>query len=179
MVDLSNGDAGRPAMAGPGRSRGAVLGLGLIAAVVVLALDQLSKAWIVSHLPAAGDGFRVTGFFNIVRVPNTGVSFGLFNNGATINSLAFSLLAAAIIGALLVWLWRARSLFLGVAVGLVVGGAIGNVVDRLRLGAVVDFLDFHLGSQSWPAFNIADSAICVGVALMLIDGLLAGRGASN
>ena len=108
-----------------------------------------------------------------------GVSFGLFNNGATVNSLAFSLLAAVIIGALLAWLWRARSFVLGVAVGLVVGGAIGNVVDRLRLGAVVDFLYFHLGAVDWPAFNVADSAICVGVALMLIDGLLAGRGASN
>jgi len=76
---------------------------------------------------------------------------------------------------LIYWLSRVESSLLAVAIGLVIGGAIGNVIDRLRFGAVVDFLDFHVGSWHWPAFNIADSAICVGVAVMLLDGLLLRR----
>jgi signal peptidase II len=79
--------------------------------------------------------------------------------------------------ALAVWLFRVRSALLAIAIGLVIGGAIGNVVDRLRLGAVVDFLYFHAGAWYWPAFNLADSAICLGVAAMLLDGLLLRRAA--
>src|SRR5271155_211354 len=86
-------------------------------------------------------------------------------------------LAAAIVAVLINWLSRAASPFLAVAIGLIIGGAVGNVIDRLRLGAVVDFLDFHLGGAHWPAFNLADSAICIGVAAMLLDGLLPRRGA--
>jgi signal peptidase II len=76
---------------------------------------------------------------------------------------------------LIYWLSRVSSPFLAVAIGLIIGGAMGNVIDRLRLGAVVDFLDFHLGAAHWPAFNLADSAICIGVAAMLLDGLLLRR----
>jgi len=112
-------------------------------------------------------------------VRNRGVSFGLFNNDAAINGVLFSLLAAVIVAALLVWLWRAQGMLLPAAIGLVVGGAVGNVVDRLRLGSVVDFLDFHLGAWHWPAFNLADAAICIGVGLMIIDGLIGRREAGN
>jgi len=76
---------------------------------------------------------------------------------------------------LIYWLSRVGSPLLATAIGLIIGGAIGNVVDRVRLGAVVDFLDFHVGRWHWPAFNVADSAICVGVAVMLLDGLLLRR----
>jgi signal peptidase II len=150
--------------------------LALAAAVVIVILDQISKIWILELF--AGPGARslpVAGFFNLVLVWNHGMSFGLFNDGATANALVFSLLAAAIVGGLLVWLWRAPSALIGGAIGLVIGGAVGNVIDRLRLGAVVDFLDVHAGLWHWPAFNVADSAICVGVGLMLIDGLLGRR----
>jgi signal peptidase II len=99
----------------------------------------------------------------------------LFNGGAGLNALVFSLAAAAIVAVLLYWLSRVVSPFLAVAIGLIIGGAIGNVIDRLRLGAVVDFLDFHVGYLHWPAFNLADSAICIGVAAMLLDGLLLRR----
>jgi signal peptidase II len=92
--------------------------------------------------------------------------------------LVFSVVAGAIVAGLLWWLARTESPLLAVAIGLIVGGAIGNVADRVRLGAVVDFLDFHLGSWHWPAFNLADSAICLGVAAMLLDGLLLQRQAS-
>jgi signal peptidase II len=125
-----------------------------------------------------GRFIEVTDFFDIVLVWNRGVSFGMFNNDAGLNGLLFSLLAAVIVVALLVWLRRAASPLIVIAIGLVIGGAVGNVIDRLRLGAVVDFLDFHLGSWHWPAFNVADAAICVGVGLMIVDGLLTRREAS-
>jgi signal peptidase II len=159
------------------------LALSAVVIVAVLVVDQLSKLWIVARFPNIGDFARITEFFDLVRVANRGVSFGLFNNSAAdgggINAIIFSLLAAAIVAALLVWLFRATGYLLPAAIGLVIGGAIGNVADRLRLGSVVDFLDFHLGAWHWPAFNVADAAICIGVGLMLIDGLIGGREASN
>lgn len=148
--------------------------IGIATAALVLALDQVSKLLILGNLEL-GHPVRVTGFFNLALVWNRGVSFGMFNNGGAFNSIAFSLLAGIIIVALLVWLWRSAAGIVIPAIGLIVGGALGNVVDRLRLGAVVDFLDFHLGTWHYAAFNLADSAICVGVALLLIDGLLRRR----
>src|SRR4051812_17145178 len=115
-----------------------------VVVAAVLVLDQLSKLWIIARFPNVGAYARVTDFFDLVRVANRGVSFGLFNNDAAINAVVFSLLAAAIVAALVVWLFRAGGLLLPVAIGLVIGGAVGNVADRLRLGSVVDFLDFHL-----------------------------------
>src|SRR5215470_4763362 len=145
---------------------------GLVTAVLVAALDQLSKAAILAYFArrALGEHEVVTSFFNLVLTYNRGISFGLFNGGAGFNAAVFSLAAAVIVGMLAVWLRRASSPLLGLAIGLVIGGAVGNVIDRLRLGAVVDFLDFHIGSAHWPAFNLADSAICIGVAAMLLDG---------
>lgn len=153
-------------------------GLGVAGAVVIL--DQLSKAAVLGHFARnAFDGERITSFFNLVLVYNRGVSFGLFNAGAGsgvgLNALVFSLVAAAVVVGLVYWLRRASSPLLAIAIGLIIGGAVGNVVDRIRLGAVVDFLDFHIALWHWPAFNLADSAICVGVAAMLLDGLLLHR----
>jgi len=150
---------------------------GLATAAVVVILDQLSKAAVLAFFAARGLGDResVTSFFNLALTYNRGISFGLFNGGAGRNALVFSLAAAAIVAVLLYWLSRVVSPFLAVAIGLIIGGAIGNVIDRLRLGAVVDFLDFHVGYLHWPAFNLADSAICIGVAAMLLDGLLLRR----
>jgi signal peptidase II len=78
---------------------------------------------------------------------------------------------------LIFWLTRVRVTFLAIAIGLIIGGAVGNVIDRLRFGGVIDFLYFHAGSWYWPAFNLADSAICLGVVAMLLDGLLLRRAA--
>jgi signal peptidase II len=152
---------------------------GFAAAIVVAILDQLSKAAILRYF-APGDCSvpgrePITWFLNLVLTCNRGMSFGFFNQGAGLNVLLFSLIAAAIIAVLVYWLSRVESPFLAVSIGLVIGGAIGNVIDRIRLGAVVDFLDFYVGSWHWPAFNIADSAICMGVAAMLLDGLLLRR----
>lgn len=154
-----------------------MLGGGFAAAIIVVILDQLSKAVVVRFFAerAQGQHASVTPFFNLVLTYNRGMSFGLFNQGAGLNALLFSLVAAIIVAVLAYWLSRVESPLLAVAIGLVIGGAIGNVIDRIRLGAVVDFLDFYIGSWHWPAFNLADSAICIGVAAMLLDGLLPRR----
>ena len=160
-----------------GRAGRPYLALGLVLAALVIVLDQISKVALLMTMEELGGRFiEVTSFFSIVQVMNRGVSFGMFNDAQSeLGGVVFSLLAAAIVVMLLVWLWRARSTIIAIGTGLVIGGAVGNVIDRVRLGAVVDFLDFHLGTWHWPAFNVADSAICVGVALLVLDGLL-GRG---
>ena len=173
---------------------------GLAVAAAVAVADQLSKAWVLGRFPdtqlsacsVAPEHVPVTGFFNLVLTCNRGMSFGLFNNDATLNAAIFTVIAAVIVGGLLVWLRRAQEPLIGVAIGLVIGGAVGNVVDRLWRGAVVDFLDFHwtgLRACRWPilswngchwyAFNLADAAICIGVGLMVIDSLLGRREAPN
>jgi signal peptidase II len=154
-----------------------IVARGLAVAVVVVVLDQLSKAavlWFFAER-VAGDRVTVTSFFNLVLTYNRGISFGLFNGGTGFNALVFSFAAAVIVAVLIYWLSRAGSLFLATAIGLIIGGAVGNVIDRMRLGEVVDFLDFHIGSLHWPAFNLADSAICIGVAAMLLDSVLLRR----
>ncbi|MBX6322261.1 MAG: signal peptidase II [Rhodospirillaceae bacterium] len=153
-------------------------GLGVAAAVV--ALDQLSK-WLLPHwLVADPVGWtactpvpplEVTGFFNLVLYCNRGVSFSMLHTQSAAGPWVLSLGALLIVAGLLVWLGRTRRLWPAVALGLIIGGALGNVVDRLRLGAVVDFLDLHGWGYHWPAFNLADSAITVGVILLVIDGL--------
>jgi signal peptidase II len=151
---------------------------GLLAALAVAILDQLSKAAVLTFFADRALGGRsvaVTPFFDFVLTYNRGMSFGLFNDRPGPNAILFSLAAAVIVVALGVWLYRVADPLLGIAIGMIIGGAIGNVADRLRLGAVVDFLYFHAGGWYWPAFNLADSAICLGVAAMLLDGLLLHR----
>jgi len=154
-----------------------MLARGLATAVVVAILDQLSKGAVLAHFAGRASGHRetITSFFNLALTYNRGISFGLFNGRAGLSALFFSLAAAAIVVVLVYWLSRVASPFLAVAIGFIIGGAAGNVIDRIRLGAVVDFLDFHVGYLHWPAFNLADSAICIGVAAMLLDGLLLRR----
>jgi len=154
-----------------------MLGRGLAVAAAVAVFDQTSKAALLWHFHEVGCARHqqtINSFLDLVLTCNTGISFGMWSRTG-VNSLIFSLAAAVIIVVLVVWLNRVRATFLAVAIGLIIGGAAGNVVDRLRFGAVVDFLYFHAGSWYWPAFNLADSAICLGVAAMLLDGLLLRR----
>jgi signal peptidase II len=155
---------------------------GLVVAALVALADQLLKAWVLRLFANAAPGpaiHPVASFFNLVLTWNRGMSFGLFNTDAALNTLIFSILAAIIVAALVLWLKRTAEPVLQVAIGLVIGGAIGNVIDRVWRGAVVDFLDFHLGAWHWFAFNLADAAICIGVGLMVIDSLLGRREAPN
>lgn len=156
------------------------LGLALLALTVVL--DQLSKSWVVGYFDTAGSApivgvpqRVVTPFFNLILTWNRGMSFGLFNRDSSWNTALFSVIAVVIVTALLVWLWRTDSALVAAGIGLVAGGAIGNVIDRLRLGAVTDFLDFHWHDWHFATFNLADSAITTGVALLLLDALLNRR----
>jgi signal peptidase II len=155
--------------------------LGLAVAVLAALADQAAKLAVL-HLFAADGGPRVVPVLpvlNFALTLNRGMSFGLFNTNAAMNALVFTVIAAVIVAALLVWLARAQGALLQVAIGLVVGGAIGNVIDRLARGAVIDFLDFHAGLYHWFVFNLADAAISVGVGLMVIDGLRGRREARN
>jgi signal peptidase II len=147
---------------------------GLIVALVTLVLDQWSKWAALAALDPA-QPISVTPFFNLVLVWNRGVSFGMFHSSGAFAPWLLSGLALAVVIGLVIWLKRTDQLLTGLGLGLVIGGAAGNVVDRIRFGAVIDFLDFHLAGYHWPAFNVADAAICVGAVLMLADGLLARR----
>lgn len=149
--------------------------LGLIIAAVIVIADQATKWLIVARVMDPPRVIVVLPFFNLVMVWNRGVSFGAFNDGSEIMSWVLTGFALAIAAGLVFWLWRAKGRLTGIAVGLIIGGAIGNVIDRVRIGAVADFLDFHIGNYHWPAFNLADSAITVGVGLILLEALLGER----
>ncbi len=151
---------------------------GLILALCVTALDQLVKWLIVTQIMTPPRPIGVTPFFDLVLSWNPGISFGLFRDNPEIGGWFFIAVAGVITLALTVWLARVERRFLGLAIGLVIGGAVGNIVDRVRFGAVIDFLYFHLGDYGFPAFNVADSAITVGVALILMDSLF-GEGQSR
>jgi signal peptidase II len=110
-------------------------------------------------------------FLNLVYARNIGVSFSMFRSDSLIGQWMLSAVALAIVAGLLVWMRRLNRSWPTVALGLIVGGAVGNVVDRLRLRFVFDFLDFYWSGYHFAAFNLADSAITVGVAMLLIDGL--------
>lgn len=139
----------------------------LAVAGLVIILDQASKAWLTARF-ALGESVPVTSFFNLVFVFNPGASFSFLADAGGWQRWFFVVLALAISAWLLGMLRRhAGERLLPAALALVLGGALGNVIDRLRFGAVVDFLDFHAGVTHFPAFNVADSAITLGVALMI------------
>ena len=152
-----------------------MLRLGLGCAAIVILLDQLSKWVILTEIMNPPRILEITGFFNLVLVGNRGVSFGMFSSDTPWIQPAFAGFAAVIAVFLGFWLRRAENRLLAVSLGLVIGGAIGNAIDRLWHGAVIDFLDFHAAGYHWPAFNIADSAITIGVILIVAEGLFAGR----
>jgi signal peptidase II len=144
--------------------------------VATLIVDQLSKQLLLGYLKDAGAVVPVIdGFFRLVIVWNRGVSFGLLGGDQPLPAWLLSGVAIAVCIGLFIWLRRSDRPLTGWGIGLVMGGAIGNVIDRARWGAVFDFADFHVGQWHWPAFNVADSAIVVGVGLMLIDSLIGER----
>ena len=139
-------------------------------AALAFALDQATKWWVLAHLMDPPRVIPVTPFFNLVLAWNRGVSFGLLSADHPATPWLLSSLALAVIAGLVVWTTRDRRPGMAASIGFIVGGALGNVVDRLRHGAVTDFLDFHVAGYHWPAFNLADTAIFVGVALLLLVG---------
>ncbi len=161
-------------------SRNRLTGMGLVALALVLAADQASKLWILEglRLPQLGrvDLLPVLSF---TMVWNPGVTFGLFRADGAWGPLLLVGVAVAIVAALAVWLRRAESTLVAVSLGAIAGGAVGNVIDRLRFGAVVDFIHLHAGGWSWYVFNVADAAIVCGVGALVLDGLLPARRATR
>lgn len=151
---------------------------GIIVALATIVLDQISKWWLlyVYHLAERGS-VELLPFLNLVMVRNFGVSFGMLRSFGMDNRVVMIALTTGITVSVLVWLYHtnASHRFLARGLGLVIGGACGNIVDRFRFGAVFDFLDFHIKGWHWPAFNIADSAICIGVCLILLDSFLCNQ----
>jgi signal peptidase II len=152
-----------------GRAGG--LPAGLAVALLVGLVDQLSKWWILVHVMDPPRVIPVTPFFNLVLGWNRGISFGLLGGTSGLGTWLLVGLALAIVVVLGVWLRRSHRALVVAALGLIIGGALGNIVDRLRFGAVADFLDVHAAGYHWPAFNAADAGITVGAAMLILDSL--------
>jgi signal peptidase II len=150
-----------------------MLRLGLIVASVIIAVDQVSKMYLIDLMARYPHGIEVTSFFNLVMVWNRGVSFGMFAG----DNMRWILVAVAVVISIVVFFWlrKATNRMLSIGLGLVLGGAIGNIIDRIRFGAVADFFDFDLIFMRWPAFNVADMAIVVGVIVILFENLFQGH----
>ena len=163
-------------MAEPGKDTRyrVVLGVG----VGALVLDQLTKLWIMASIPLNGGVEVIPGLFDLVNIRNRGAAFG-FLNRSDIEWQFWLFLAATAISAVVVFMLarsaRRNETWLFVGLGMVLGGAAGNLIDRIRFRAVVDFLDFFVGQWHWPAFNVADIAICCGAGLVCLSLWLYGE----
>lgn len=145
--------------------------IGIALAAFILILDQASKWVVLHHLMVPPHILPVTSFFNIVLAWNRGVSFGLLSSNSPYGVWILSFIAVGFSGILTRWIWQAETRFIAIGFGLILGGAIGNLTDRLKFGAVTDFLDFHAFGWHFWAFNVADSAITMGVAVILLEYL--------
>ena len=150
---------------------------GIIAAVAALVLDQASKLWLLFVFEIARRGaVQVTPFFDLVLAWNVGISFGWFQSESPAAQIILMVIKAVAVIVLAIWMARSRTRLATVALGLIIGGAIGNAIDRFAYGAVVDFALFHvqIGGKpfNWYVFNLADVAIVAGVAALLYDSLV-------
>jgi signal peptidase II len=161
-------------------TRSSHITVGLLVGIIVLFADQLSKWWVldVLHLPDLRQ-IVLLPVLNLTMVWNHGVTFGLLTGLGAWSSVILAAVALCVVCALGVWLYRSDSRVSSVAIGAIAGGAIGNVVDRFRFGAVVDFIHAHIatpwGDYSWYVFNVADSAIVCGVTALILESLFARR----
>jgi len=153
-----------------------LISLGVGMALAVLAADQASKWWVLNvlDLPSLGT-VAVLPVLNLTMVWNRGVTFGLLNSLGGWGAPVLGVGALLVVSALGVWLTRAERALVACAIGVIAGGAVGNVIDRLRFGAVVDFIHAHAWGWSWYVFNVADAAIVCGVAALLLDGVRTRR----
>ena len=148
--------------------------LATVPSALIVVFDQITKALIVNTFARGQSKEIIPGLFNLCHTRNTGVVFGMFPGRSWL--FAALTMAAIIILMLLVRsIEESASRWQYVAYGLIIGGAIGNLIDRVRVGSVTDFLDFYIGRYHWPAFNVADSAVCVGVAFLLLSTITAAK----
>jgi len=147
----------------------------LTLSALVIVLDQLSKAWITSHF-AFGESFTVLSVFNLVLAHNTGAAFSFLSDAGGMQRWLFTFIAV-VASVWIVWLLRrhATQTLFALALSMILGGALGNLVDRLAYGYVVDFLQFHWDEHYFPAFNLADSAITCGAFLLILDSFTEKR----
>jgi signal peptidase II len=146
--------------------------LSIIIGSFLLIMDQISKNYIVELFKDQPSKiYKITSFFNVGLTWNKGITFGLFSDIAS-SKIIFSVIAFAIVIYLQIRLMKANNKFEIYAIPLIISGAIGNIIDRVRYGAVVDFLDLYIYNWHWPSFNIADSAICLGVIILLSESLI-------
>jgi signal peptidase II len=162
---------------GTERPAGRPLRAGIVAALVALVLDQASKLWLLHVFDLGRRGaVRVTPFFDLLLAWNVGISFGWFQDDSLVTQVILNLVKAAAVIALAVWMAWSRTMLATIALGLIIGGAIGNAIDRFAYGAVLDFALFHIEiagkTYNWYVFNLADVAIVAGVAALLYDSLL-------
>lgn len=143
--------------------------IAFITMALILVFDQITKHLALMNF--ANGPMEITPFFNFVLVWNRGISFGLFSDSPQTGPLILVILSLIIITALFFWLKKTTHKPLIIAISAVIGGALGNVIDRIHYGAVIDFLDFHAWGWHYPAFNIADTAIVLGIAFILFDSL--------
>ncbi len=148
--------------------------------LITLILDQWSKIAVDGSMRLY-ESIAVMPYFNLTYVHNTGAAFSLLSEAGGWQRWFFAAMALIISGVLSVWLYRLKKheTLLAIALALVLGGAIGNLIDRLAYGYVIDFLDVYYQSRHWPAFNIADSAICIGVFFMLLESFGVGKQKTN
>jgi signal peptidase II len=150
---------------------------GIVAAVAALGLDQVTKLWLLYVFDIAHHGaMRVTPFFDLVLAWNVGISFGWFQNDSFVAQIVLTAVKAIAVIVLALWMAWSRTMLATTALGLIIGGAIGNAIDRFAYGAVVDFALFHVEiagkTYNWYVFNLADVAIVAGVAALLYDSFL-------
>ena len=156
--------------------------LGLLVAAIACAIDQAAKLWLLNVFDLANRGIvRLTPFLDLVLTWNTGISYGLFPQESDFGRFVLLGLKSVAVIVLWVWLARAESRLTALSLGLIIGGALGNAIDRLAYGAVMDFVLFHINTETvnftWYVFNLADAAIVAGVAGLLYESFLGGSAA--
>ncbi len=150
----------------------------LLLALFVLVADQWSKWWVEQRLPLHQPREIIPGFLNFTHVQNTGVAFGMFAaNGDNRGTLVLTLLGLAALAVVGVYFWRTanQDRLMLTSLGLILGGAVGNLMDRIAAGSVTDFIDAYVGTYHWHTFNVADSAITIGICLMAVEIFVGGR----
>lgn len=140
--------------------------VGLIVIFLTVLSDQISKFFVYENM-ADGGHVVFCAFFNLVKVWNTGVSFSMFNRHGQTGAVILTVFALCVAVFLFYWMLKETNKLKITALAFIIGGALGNVIDRIRFGAVLDFLDFHYKNIHWPAFNVADSFICAGVFILI------------
>lgn len=141
-----------------------------VIALLIVIFDQLTKAVVLSNFTPP-TVLPVFPFFNLVLVMNKGVSFSMFSSETTWVPWVLTAVGSLITIGIAYWLYIEKNVLIKTALALILGGAVGNIIDRIRFGAVVDFLDFHAFGYHWPSFNIADTMICIGAVIIIIEAI--------